>query len=396
MVTFLPFKGYRPRLSSGETTADRISPPSESIDEMQLSKYKSHPGNVTNLSMSAAQDKRYPAARKLLDEMISCGGVLQDTESFYVYDQYVTIGETEIHRRGLVGILKTEEYGKGQVFPLDDASSKIRNDRLALLRDLECDVEQVIGLTPDFGEELNKKIGNDNRLCGRFVDGDGVEHRFSRITDEALCKEIVEKLNSQEVYIIGGHAYYEAAVAYAKETPDNETRQYVLCTLMSIDDPGLIVLPTHRMISAEDIGETSALKKIDKKVAMLEVSAGDFESELEKHLFGMIFKSGRFFVMDNKAESENAMFQLDTYSAQENVLKGVYKSDEGKSKLTYTFDLGEVIGSLVAKKYDAAVVFNAPSLVKLCELVRSGKKVPKKSLSIWPEFWSGWVFYKTE
>ncbi|MCQ2079418.1 MAG: DUF1015 domain-containing protein [archaeon] len=396
MVTFLPFKGYRPRLAAGETTADRISPPSETIDEGRLTEFKSHPGNVTNLTRSPGQDKRFTDARKLLDEMISCGGVLQDGPSFYLYEQCMAIGETEIRRRGIVGAMRAEEYGKGKVFPLDDAVSRSKNERLALLRDLETDTESVLGLTADLGEELCKRIDGSCRLCGRHVDEDGVEHRFSRIDDETVCKEISEKMEAQEVFIAGGHASYEAALAYAKESPENESRQLVMCTITSLDDPGLIVLPTHKLITAEDIGETSAIKKIDKKVTMIEVTAEEFESRLEEHLFGMMFKSGRCFVIDNKTESENPMFQLDTFSAQENVLKGVYKSDEGKSKLHHTYNLGEVLGSMTEKRYDAAVVFNAPSIERLCDIARSGKKVPKRTLSLWPEFWSGWVFLKKE
>ncbi|MCQ2085710.1 MAG: DUF1015 domain-containing protein [archaeon] len=396
MVTFLPFKGYRPRLAAGETTESRVSPPYDVIGDDYLKQLQSNPGNVTNLTLSPDADKRHTKSTKLLDEMIQTGALLQDEPSYYLYEQTFTSKGKEYCRRGLVGILRTEEYSEGNIIPHEETFSKVKADRLNLLRDMETHLESIFGIFPGLGEELTKKVINEARLCARYVDKDGVEHQYRRISDETLCAEIAEKLKDQKMLIADGHHRYETALNYAKENPGNEAKQFVLCTMVAADDPGLVIWPTHRLIDAEDIGETSALKKIEKKMSMTEVTEEEMEAQLKDHLFGMIFKSGRCFLLDNKEESDNIMFQLDTYSAQENILKGIYKSDEGKSKVSYNAELEPVKQEMAEKKHDAAIILNEPSLDTIWDLAGKGKRMPKKTTYFFPKIWSGWVFYKME
>jgi uncharacterized protein (DUF1015 family) len=393
MVTFLPFKGYRPRLQAGEKIESRISPPYDVIGDEYLKQLQSSQYNVTNLTLSPDADKRYTASRKLLDEMIAKEILLPDQPSFYIYDQRFTSSGKEYCRRGLVGILKTEEYSEGHIIPHEETFSKVKADRLNLLRDMETHLESIFGIFPGLGADLAKKVDNAARLCYRYVDGDGVEHRYSRVDDEAICREITEKLKDQNMLIADGHHRYETALNYAKENPDNEAKQYVLCTMVAADDQGLVIWPTHRLIDAEDIGETSALKKMEKKMAMKEVTEEEMEAQLKDHLFGMIFKSGRCFLFDNKEQNENILFELDTYSAQENILKGIYKSDEGKSKVSYDAELESVKKAMAEKKHDAAIILNDPKLSTIWDLSEKGKRMPKKTTYFFPKIWSGWVFY---
>ena len=393
MVTFLPFKGYRPRLQAGEKIESRISPPYDVIGDEYLKQLQSSQYNVTNLTLSPDADKRYTASRKLLDEMIAKEILLPDQPSFYIYDQRFTSGGKEYNRRGLVGILKTEEYSEGHIIPHEETFSKVKADRLNLLRDMETHLESIFGIFPGLGADLAKKVDNAARLCYRYVDSDGVEHRYSRVGDETICKEITEKLKDQNMLIADGHHRYETALNYAKENPDCEAKQYVLCTMVAADDQGLVIWPTHRLIDAEDIGETSALKKMEKKMVMKEVTEEEMEAQLKDHLFGMIFKSGRCFLFDNKEQNENILFELDTYSAQENILKGIYKSDEGKSKVSYDAELESVKKAMAEKKHDAAIILNDPKLSTIWDLSEKGKRMPKKTTYFFPKIWSGWVFY---
>ncbi len=393
MVTFLPFKGYRPRLQAGEKIESRISPPYDVIGDEYLKQLQSNRYNVTNLTLSPDADKRYTASRKLLDEMIAQEILLPDQPSFYIYDQRFTSGGKEYNRRGLVGILKTEEYSEGHIIPHEETFSKVKADRLNLLRDMETHLESIFGIFPGLGADLAKKVDNAARLCYRYVDSDGVEHRYSRVGDETICKEITEKLKDQNMLIADGHHRYETALNYAKENPDCEAKQYVLCTMVAADDQGLVIWPTHRLIDAEDIGETSALKKMEKKMVMKEVTEEEMEAQLKDHLFGMIFKSGRCFLFDNKEQNENILFELDTYSAQENILKGIYKSDEGKSKVSYDAELESVKKAMAEKKHDAAIILNDPQLSTIWDLSEKGKRMPKKTTYFFPKIWSGWVFY---
>lgn len=393
MVTFIPFAGYRPAMRAGESISDRVSPPYDVIGDEELARLQSHDANVTNLTLKQDPDKHYTGSRKLLDQMIADGVLKQDTPSFYLYDQTFTADGKQYRRRGIVGALRTEEYSANGVIPHEETFSKVKADRLNLLRDVEAHLESIFGIFPGLGEELNRKVEAEARLLYRYTDADGTEHRYSRVADEELCKAISEKLKDQSMLIADGHHRYETALNYAKENPDIESKQYVLCTMVASDDAGLVILPTHRLIDAEDIGETSAIKKIGKNVAMTEVPLEQMESELKDHMLGLMFQSGRCFLVDPSKEYDEPMMSLDTYFARAEIINGVYKNDEGKSSVSFDASLESVKKAMAEKKHDVAVVLNPPSLQSIWDLAAIGKRMPKKTTFFFPKIWSGWVFY---
>ena len=87
------------------------------------------------------------------------------------------------------------------------------------------------------------------------------------------------------------------------------------------------------------------------------------------------------------------MWKLDTYVAQEKILKGVYKSDEGKGIVSYDAELSSVKQKMADKKHDLAIILNEPSLQTIWDLSMDGKRMPKKTTFFFPKIWSGFVFY---
>jgi uncharacterized protein (DUF1015 family) len=87
------------------------------------------------------------------------------------------------------------------------------------------------------------------------------------------------------------------------------------------------------------------------------------------------------------------MWKLDTYVAQEKILKGVYKSDEGKATVTYDAEYDSVKAQMDAKKHDLSIILNDPSLQTIWDLSMIGKRMPKKTTFFFPKIWSGFVFY---
>lgn len=394
MVDFLPFEGYRPNIGAGDSIADFVSPPYDVIGPEQLKALQSKKHNVTNLTLEPDADGRYRGSAQRLESFIAEGALRQDGPSYYLYDQTWDENGVKTTRRGLVGILRTEDYSKGNIIPHEETFSKVKADRLNLLRDTEAHLESIFGIYEGLGKDLDRKVDAAARLRYRYVDPDGVEHRYSQISDPAVIEEVKEKLKTQKMLIADGHHRYETALNYAKENPGDEAKQYVLCTMVSQDDGGLVIRPTHRLIDAGDIGETTAVKKISKAMRAEEASSvSDLKEKLPQHLFGMIFRSGKCLLLDNISE-EDPMMALDTYAAQQKILYGIYKSDEGKSKISYDADIDSVEKSMAAKEHDAAVVLNPPKLQTIWDLAGRGKRMPKKTTFFYPKIWSGWVFYR--
>lgn len=392
MVTFLPFKGYRPNLRAGEHVGDRISPPYDVIGDDYLKELQSHEFNVTRLTLNPDADKRYHTARKELDSWIENGALKQDSESFYVYEQTFDDNGTRKVRTGIVGALKTEKYEEGHVIPHEETFSKVKADRLNLLRDMEAHLESIFGIYEGFTPELNRKINDNASLVYRYVDDSSVEHKYYKLSDPEITSQITEQLRDQKMLIADGHHRYETALNYSLENPDDEKKGYVLATLVAADNAGLVIWPTHRLVDSDNISEKNAIKGISKEMTLTEVTEEEMESGLKDHMMGLMFKSGECFLADYEGDG-SAMWKLDTYVAQEKILKGVYKSDEGKGIVSYDAELSSVKKKMTDKKHDLAIVLNDPSLQTIWDLSMDGKRMPKKTTFFFPKIWSGFVFY---
>ena len=395
MVTFLPFKGYRPAMRPGEKIADRVSPPYDVIGPEYLRQLQNNPDNVTNLTLRPDADKRYRGSRAILDRMIAEEALKQDVPSFYLCRQTFTENGQQMSRFGIIGILKTEDYSEGNIIPHEETFSKVKEDRLNLLRDMEAHLESIFGIYEGFSDELYRRMDNAAMMIYRHVDYQGVEHCYYRLSDEPLCAEITEALKNQKMLIADGHHRYETALNYAKENPENELKQYVLATLVAKDDTGLLVLPTHRMVDAGDIGENGAIRNISKVLKLEEVPFDDVVVRMRGHDMGLVFKSGKAFIADYEGKREG-LWKLDSYQAQQLVLRGVYKSDEDKSKVSYDPAEKLVIDAIRNKEHDMAVILNKDSkalLNTVWVLSMSGLRMPKKTTFFFPKMWSGFVFY---
>ncbi|MDO5854109.1 MAG: DUF1015 domain-containing protein [Thermoplasmata archaeon] len=393
MVEFLPFEGLRPNLKAGEHIGDRISPPYDVIGPDYLAELQSKPHNITRLTLNPDADKRYHGARAELDSWIADGALKQDTPSFYIYEQtFDDHGETRI-RRGIVGILKTEKYEEGNVIPHEETFSKVKADRLNLLRDMEAHLESIFGIFTGLTPELVRRIRDNEKLVCRYVDSDGVEHKYYRLADPEITAAITAELRDQKMLIADGHHRYETALNYALENPDDPKKQYVLATLVPSQDSGLVIWPTHRLVKSGNISEKNAVKGIESALRTVEVSREELAEKLPEHMMGFVFKSGKCLLADCD-DAGNDLLRLDTYVAQQKVLYGVFKSDEGKAEVSYDAEIDDVLKKMDAKEFDVAIVLNDPSLDTIWDLAMKGKRMPKKTTYFFPKIWSGFVIYR--
>jgi len=393
MVTFLPFPGYRPVLKSGESIEGRISPPYDVIGKEYLKVLQDQENNVTNLTLKPDTDKRYKGSREKLERMLSDGSLKQDPDSFYLYEQVFYDHGVKKTRRGLVGILKTESYEKGNVIPHEETFSKVKEDRLNLLRDMETHLESIFGIFEGLSPELNKKISNSAKLIYRYMDDSGVDHRFHIISDTDVQKQITSELKNQKMLIADGHHRYETALNYSMENFSNERKGYVLATLVSAKDEGLVIWPTHRLVNSTYVSVEDAKRLISGAMRVKEVSEDDMEAELKDWMMGLMFKDGtRFLAKYDKEDLE--LCSIDTYVVQEAILRSIYGYDEGRSIVNYEAEFRNVKKMMQEGKFDLAIVLNEPSLERIWYLSMNGIRMPKKTTFFFPKIWSGFVFYK--
>ena len=393
MVKFLPFPGFRPALKDNESIEERISPPYDVIGPDYLKELQSHRCNVTNFTLKL-EDGRYFGSRKELDAAVAEGLLVQDSDSFYLYRQTFDDNGVTKTRTGIAGILKTEKYEEGNIIPHEETFSKVKADRLNLLRDMETHLESIFGIYTGLSADLNKAIADTAESLYVYTDSDGVRHEYLKISDSSVTSRITEEMASQSMLIADGHHRYETALNYSLENPDDEKKRYVLATLVASDDEGLVVWPTHRLIKAEDIGENSAVKKIEKALDVVEVSKEEFAAKIKDYQFGLFFKSGKCLLANYDSEGKDPIWGLDTYIAQELVINGIYKADEGKSSVAYDAVWDSAMKKVEDKEYDLGIMLNPPSLQSIWDLSMIGKRMPKKTTYFFPKIWSGFVFYR--
>ena len=333
-------------------------------------------------------------SRKKLDAWIADGSLVNDKDSFYLYIQNFTSGGKRFVRTGIVGALRTEPYEKGNIIPHEETFSKVKEDRLNLLRDTEAHLESIFGIFEGFSDGLNKRIASSAEKLYSYTDSSKVEHTYYKISDRSITDSISNELKDQKMLIADGHHRYETALSYSLENPGNEKKSYVLATLVSSADPGLVIWPTHRLLNTECISERTAFGKIKEQMELTEVSSIDeMHAKLPDWDMGLAFRSGKCFLA-KRTGSGDPLLSLDTYLAQELIIKKVYGYDEGEVKVTFDAEFDSVKRRMENGKHDLAIVLNDPSLSRIWGLCEKGKRMPKKTTYFFPKIWSGFVFYK--
>ncbi len=242
-----PFRGER--YAARDKLSRLIAPPYDVIDAAQRAHYAAlDEHNIVHVMLpeappAGAPDDRYEMAAELLATWRARGVLTHDAEpAVYVLAQEFTLptGEKCV-RRGLFAAVKAEGYEPRRIRPHERTHAGPKADRLALLRATKTNIESIFLLAPDSDRTLASAVAAVARgKPDATAELDGVAIRLWIVRDPSLVP-----LPPPPLYIADGHHRYETASAYAQENPAADR---VLALIVSAQDPGLVVLPTHRVI----------------------------------------------------------------------------------------------------------------------------------------------------
>jgi len=397
MVTFHPFNGYLPRLGDDEGIDERISPPYDVIDDDELQTLRSNPYNVTRITLGQ-RNGRYLEARSELDSWIAEGRLVMDEEPcFYLYQQRFPAEGGELLRTGIIGRLRVEPYSEGNIIPHEETFSKVKEDRLNLLRDTETHCESIFGIFEGLSKELRERM-EDAQLVFLSVDRQAVEHALLRISDPATVEGISRELERSRIMIADGHHRFETAVNFASENPEDEKKQYVMATLVAGDDEGLVIWPTHRLVRDSGKSEGEIVEALSAAMVLEEVgdpfTLGQRLARSSGTEIGLMFPSGRCLLASAKEHDDDPLWELDTYVAQELVLKGLFGYGGSDVVVEYDAEATSVSKKLAKGGYDLAIMFDPPRMETIWSIAERGRRMPKKSTYFFPKIWSGFVYYR--
>jgi uncharacterized protein (DUF1015 family) len=392
-----------------------VAPPYDVIDPQQRIELEARsPYNVVRIDLPEAKDggDPYEHAAELFGEWQAETVVVRDTEpALWPLEQDYTGPDGAARtRRGFLARVRVEPYGPGRIRPHERTHPGPREDRLRLTRATKANLSPIFALFSDpDGAAATVLAATGEQPWAQISDDDGTVNRIWRVTDASAITRARDALSTAELLIADGHHRYETARVYADEIGGEGPHRYVLMCLVALQDPGLTVFPTHRLVRGlrPDQHETlaQALRR-DFEIEPLENTDRLAPAASEEVTIGYIdahFRRPFRLTLKDPAIADAALpdhaepyRRLDTAVLEALILKGALRmSDEQIDHLDglgYARSDEEALQLVSSGEYDAAF-FMAPTPVERVQAVAAaGGSMPPKSTYFYPKVPTGLLF----
>ena len=357
--------------------ATLVAPPYDVLSEDDVAHYRGlSPYNVVRLTRPGTD---YVGAGRTFERWLDERILEPDSPSIYVHE--VTFDGRV--RRDLIAALRLQPYSDKVVLPHERTHRGPKEDRLALMRATGASLEPLWFLYEGANTGVPEVLESvaERAPAVAFAGPEGTEHRLWVISDPALHATLHVALEKLPVLIADGHHRYETALAYAEEVggdPDAASR-FTLALLTDVADPGLVVLPTHRVVKAG-----------------VAVTGGEPRASLEETLASLrgriaagAYRDHQFQVLP--LEGEVALVEL-----HEQVIDNILGKRNPEDYLVYTRDPSQAVRWVDEGLGVAAFFLDAPDLRQVLKLAQEGKTLPQKATYFHPKPPSGMVFERLE
>jgi len=409
MARFEPFRGIRYRLASPEEAGLVVCPPYDVIDpEQQAALERRDPRNVVRLELPRAAagdptgESRYSAAAELFRHWLSEAVLAADPgPALYLYGQQRETVSGPTERLGLLGALGVEPFEARVVLPHEQTFPKHKEDRFRLASSAGAQFSPIFGLYDAAGEGVRERLSEwtSRDPDAVAVDAEEVAHRLWVLTDATAHDWARDLLAARQVFIADGHHRYETALRLKQESGAAAgPHDYVMTFLVEMSDPGLVLLPTHRLYQ----GSLPPAPLLEKRLAgafSIEAIRPEEIDRLSHHQVGLLLASGaalRLTLSDRSALERSTAGHSPAWRGLDVVLLhrlvlGELLGLEGE--IGYTRDPQEARRRTLAGEVAAAFFLPAPSVAELRAVSAAGERMPEKSTYFWPKAYSGLVIY---
>ena len=368
--------------------------------------------NVVHVDLPEGDDP-YATAAALVHRWREEGALVRDAQPalWALAQEYGGPDGARQVRRGLFARVRVEEYGAGRIRPHERTHPGPKEDRLRLTRATHVNLSPIFSLYSDAAGAVSGALGSATgraTVTGESTDDEGTVHRVERLEDPEAIVAVQEALAGEELLIADGHHRYETARVYAEEIGGEGPHRYVLMCLVALEDPGLDVLPTHRLVrglSAAQRENLAAAIRRDFEVAEISPEELDPPPGDGPLVLGyMDAHSGqplRLTLRDGVADAalrghSDAYRRLDTALLEALLLEGALGMDEEDIShlrgLGYARDTDEARGLLAAGEYDAAFFMRGTPIEAVRAVAASGETMPPKSTFFHPKIPTGLLF----
>ena len=413
--------------------SDVVAPPYDVIGpDLQDELYKKHPANVIRLILNRDEpgddeaNNRYSRAAKFLKNWRSEGVLFTESQAaIYVYHQVFSVGAQLFTRRGFMARVRLERFGEGNIYPHEETMAGPKQDRLLLTRACKANLSQIFGLYPDPDAAaqtlLERSAAGTTPL--EATDHLGVVHRLWPVTDDAVVSTLAGLIGNKPIFIADGHHRYETACNYRDELakqgplPPNHPANFVLMMCIGMDDPGLLVLPTHRlfrglpaMTSDELIdklgdsfttrlaGEGSDLATTvweEIETADEQGTIGFYTQQDERWVLATITPAGRARLARVAPEHSDQWRGLGVSILHRLVMDNLLAARD-LPKPRYGHLVDEVVEGLETGEFPLAALVMPATVDHIRQISEHGERMPAKSTYFYPKLLSGMVINPLE
>lgn len=429
MAYIYPFRGYRYNVAKVKDLNNVVTQPYDKIEAADQERYyQASEYNIVRLILNKGENgkDRYEAAAEYLEKWLAEGVLVQDEEpSFYAYwQEYEVEGEKKV-RKGFVGMgrLEGEETVKAHENTLDAP----KEDRLKLMRATEANFGHIFMLYSDEEQRVINLLDEavkDLEPVTEVYDEDGNLHRLWQISEQAVLAAIQEEMRDKVLYIADGHHRYQTAVNFRNEclargwkSIGAEGFENRLMTFVNINDPGISILATHRLVHSLadfDLKKLLAVAEEDFIIKKFDTAAELYqeldESQNKQHTIGLKSRKDPCYysltlkdtsIMESLVpDHSKAWRELDVVILHKLILEKYLGIDERAlaenrniDYIRYRDKALELLESDV-KEYQAAFLLNPTPIEALKKIADAGERMPQKSTDFYPKLLTGLVITK--
>lgn len=412
MARIAAFRGVRYTLKEVQTC---VAPPYDVISSAERDALQEHPYNIIHLTLP----EDYAKAKRLWQLWLSQGVLRQESEPcLYLIEQEFThpLTAQSCRRLALVCLMALEEYEKGVVLPHENTQPRVKEDRLQLLRATEANLEAIHVL----GEgDLFAPL---NELCRQLpvvttVEWTDGRHHLRIVSDAETVQRLIEQTASARVWIADGHHRYETCLQYRRERrraegnpADDRPYDWMMVALTPLEDPGIVILPTHRVVLH---ASPHQLQELPRYLARWFLVQSCSPRELADRLhamppqkgFAVVTQQGDAFIATLKGELcpeqivpahvGKAVRSLEVTLLQTLVLEpvfGITAEHLGRTEgIWYTREEQQAIEKVLKGEAAAAFLLNPPTVRDVRAVALAGERMPPKSTYFYPKLLSGLV-----
>ena len=445
MADVRPFRGLRFAASAVSDLGLVLCPPYDVIDADDDRRLRErHPYNVVRLELTTASvaggpEGRYEEAAGTLRSWRDEGALVRDdAPAYYLHEVTFSLADGQATRREIIAAVGLEPWDRRVVLPHERTYPRAKADRLRLLAATETNLSPILVFFQRDRAELDHQA---NAVDAAWTwtasrtpdavgtDADGVGHRLWVLSDVALVGPLRAYFANRPIFIADGHHRYETALNYLEDRqqqaggdlPADHPARFVMMHLIADDDPGLVILPLHRLI--EGVPPDSAVGLVERLRGDFEIherenrSAEQFNAALsEIHELGgrrqavvllpvggnplyLLSRSAGASPLAAIPADRDASWQaLDVVLVDAAIVQPLLTAHglHAEDAISYTRDAHDAIQQVRSGAADLAVLVNPTRVEQVAAVALAGERMPEKSTYFYPKAPTGLVLRPLE